>query len=138
MSDIDEAQQALQEARSIAVIGFSRQPGKAAHDIPVLMKRYGYDVMGINPGAVPEAGGISVVASVEDVRGPIDILNVFRPSDETDAIIDAALERRKVIGDVKCIWLQLGIISRNGRMKCAQAGVRYVDDTCIYVVKAGM
>ncbi len=78
---------------------------------------------------------IPVVASIADVPFAIDILNVFRPSADTDAIIDEALARRATRGDVRCIWLQLGITSKQGAAKCAAAGVTYIDDTCIYVVQ---
>ena len=125
----------LRSARSIAVVGLSKNPGKSAHDIPQLLPQWGYDVVGLNPSATPAVGSIPVVASISEVPFAIDILNVFRPSSDTDAIIDEALARHATRGDVQCIWLQLGITSRYGAEKCAAAGVTYIDDTCIYVVQ---
>lgn len=125
----------LKSSRTIAVVGLSKNPGKSAHDIPQLLPQWGYDVVGVNPSATPAVGSIPVVASIADVPFAIDILNVFRPSADTDAIIDEALARRATRGDVSCIWLQLGITSRQGAAKCAAAGVTYIDDTCIYVVQ---
>lgn len=125
----------LRQSRNIAVIGLSKTPGKSAHDIPQLLPQWGYNVVGINPTAVPNVGAIPVVASINDVTMDIDILNVFRPSADTDAIIDAALKRKAQRGDVHCIWLQLGITSKYGAEKCAEAGVTYIEDTCIYVVQ---
>ena len=126
---------ALKAARTIAVVGLSRSPGKPAHDIPLYMAGRGYDVIGVNPGAVPSVGPVHVVASIQDVPNTIDILNVFRPSSDTDAIIDEAIERHNQRGDVSCIWLQSGITSREGAAKCAAAGITYIDDTCIYVIQ---
>jgi predicted CoA-binding protein len=60
---------------------------------------------------------------------------VFRPTSDTDAIIDQAIQRHADRGDVSCIWLQSGITSREGARKCAEAGITYIDDTCIYVVR---
>lgn len=117
------------------MVGLSKTPGKSAHDIPQLLPQWGYNVMGVNPTATPNVGVIPVVATIKEVTMDIDILNVFRPSSDTDAIIDEALQRRKQRGDVHCIWLQLGITSKHGAEKCAEAGVAYIEDTCIYVVQ---
>lgn len=134
-NELQRAINVLKSSRTIAVVGLSKNPGKSAHDIPQLLPQWGYDVVGVNPSAVPAVGSILVVASIADVPFTIDILNVFRPSVDTDAIIDEALARRATRGDVNCIWLQLGITSMYGAEKCAAAGVTYIDDTCIYVVQ---
>ena len=134
-NELQRAITVLKSSRTIALVGLSKNPGKSAHDIPQLLPQWGYDVVGVNPSAVPAVGSIPVVASIADVPFTIDILNVFRPSADTDAIIDEALARRATRGDVNCIWLQLGITSMHGADKCAAAGVTYIDDTCIYVVQ---
>lgn len=134
-NELQRAINVLNSSRTIAVVGLSKNPGKSAHDIPQLLPQWGYDVVGVNPSAIPAVGSIPVVASIADVPFTIDILNVFRPSADTDAIIDEALARRATRGDVSCIWLQLGITSKHGADKCAAAGVTYIDDTCIYVIQ---
>lgn len=132
---LDLAIATLRSSKNIAVVGLSKNPGKSAHDIPQLLPQWGYTVVGVNPSAVPGVGQIPVVGRIDEVEMDIDILNVFRPSSDTDAIIDQALERRARRGDVRCIWLQLGITSMKGAEKCAAAGVTYIEDTCIYVVQ---
>lgn len=132
---LDLAISTLRNAKTIAVVGLSRSPGKPAHDIPLYMAAQGWQVMGINPGAVPAVDNVAVVEHINDVPFPIDILNVFRPSSDTDAIIDQAIARHYERGDISCIWLQSGITSREGAMKCAAAGITYIDDTCIYVIR---
>lgn len=134
-NELQRAINVLNSSHTIAVVGLSKNPGKSAHDIPQLLPQWGYDVVGVNPTAIPAVGSIPVVASIADVPFTIDILNVFRPSADTDAIIDEALARRATRGDVSCIWLQLGITSKHGADKCAAAGVTYIDDTCIYVIQ---
>lgn len=134
----DELQLAIKTLKSsinIAVVGYSRYPGKPAHDIPVLLSNRGYNIVGVNPSAPSVIAGIDVVGGIHEVEFEIDILNVFRPSSDTDAIIDEALARRERDGDVFCIWLQEGITSREGAKKCADAGVIYIEDTCIFVVQ---
>ncbi len=125
----------LKSSINLAVVGMSRYPGKPAHDIPVLLSNKGYNIIGINPSAPSSIAGIEVVGGIHEVEFEIDILNVFRPSSDTDAIIDEALARRDRDGDVHCIWLQEGITSREGAQKCEEAGVIYIEDTCIYVIQ---
>ncbi|MCX6140526.1 MAG: CoA-binding protein [Candidatus Kapabacteria bacterium] len=125
----------LRSAKNFAVVGLSRSPGKSAHDIPMFMAREGYNIIGVNPFATPAVESVPVVESLLDVPAAIDIVNVFRPSEDTDAIIDAALERNIQRGDVSCIWLQQGITSKHGATKCAAAGITYIEDTCIYVIR---
>lgn len=132
---LDLAIATLRSSKNIAVVGLSKKEGRPAHDIPLMLPQWGYNVVGVNPSAVPSVDPVPVVGSIDDVEMDIDILNVFRPSSDTDAIIDQALERRARRGDVLCIWLQLGITSMKGAEKCAAAGVTYIEDTCIYVVQ---
>jgi predicted CoA-binding protein len=126
--------EALRSSTNIAVVGLSRHPGKAAHDIPILLSGRQYNVVGVNPNAGPEISGLTNVERIVDVELEIDILNVFRPSADTDVIIDEAIERNDLIGDISCIWLQEGITSHHGAEKCAEAGIAYLEDACIYVV----
>lgn len=135
-SSLETAIQILGSARNIAVVGLSRSPGKPAHDIPLFLAARGYDVVGVNPFATPQVGDVHVVPSLDDVNIPIDILNVFRPSADTDAIIETAIIRHQQRGDISCIWLQQGITSTYGAQRCAEAGITYIEDTCIYVVHA--
>lgn len=128
-----EAAEILRSARTIAVYGLSATPGKPAHDIPMRLAMDGYTVVGINP-AVTSVEGIRCYASLDEVEEQIDILNVFRRSEVCDAIVDEAITRARRRGDPQCVWLQSGITTAEGALRCAAAGLRYVEDTCIYVV----
>ena len=133
-STLEKAISALRTSTNIAVVGLSRYPGKPAHDIPMLLSRRGYNIVGVNPHAAGVIEGITVYTDLLEVPFEIDIVNVFRPSHDADAVIDAALDRHDVEGDVSTIWLQEGIVSRQGAEKCAEAGITYIEDACIYVV----
>ena len=133
-ASLDTAIQTLKDSTNISVVGLSRYPGKAAHDIPLLLSRQRYNVVGVNPNANVAIDGVDVYETILEVPMEIDIVNVFRPSSDADAVIDAALERHEAEGDVSCIWLQEGIVSQHGAKKCEEAGITYVEDTCIYVV----
>lgn len=122
-------------ARNIAVVGLSRDSSKEAHQIPMDLSRAGYEVVGVNPFAVPDVDGVQVVVGISEVPFQIDIVNVFRPSSDTDAIIDEAIQRHQLQGDVACVWLQLGITSEYGAERCSAAGIAYIEDTCIKVIQ---
>jgi len=112
----------------ITVVGCSTTPGKAAHDIPKYLIDHGYDVVPVNPFA-EEIFDRTTYDSLADVPGPIDVVDVFRPSDEVAGIVDAAIER----GDVDVIWTQLGIVDDDAAQRARDAGMVVVQDRCMKV-----
>jgi predicted CoA-binding protein len=125
------AQEILAQARTIAVVGASRHAYKEAHAVPLQIQRHGWRVIPVNP-AVDEVWGERAYPSLADLPEQVDFVNVFRPSaDATDVV-------RQVI-DTKvapAVWLQLGIFSPEGRLLAEAAGIDYVEDTCLAVVRA--
>ncbi|MCU4750870.1 CoA-binding protein [Halobacteria archaeon AArc-curdl1] len=114
---------------TIAVVGCSTTPGKAAHDVPKYLLDHGYDVRPVNPFA-EEILGRATVDSLEDLEGtPVDIVCIFRPSDEVSGIVDATLER----DDVSVIWTQLGIRDDEAAARAIDAGLTVVQDRCIKI-----
>jgi len=113
---------------TIAVVGCSSSPGKAAHDIPKYMLDQGYDVIPVNPFA-DEIFGREAVDSLADVDAEIDLVDVFRPSDEVPGIVDAMLDR----DDVQAVWLQLGITDDESGRRVEESGRRFVQDRCLKV-----
>lgn len=124
----DEQISQILEYETIAVVGCSATPGKAAHDVPKYLLDHGYDVIPVNPNA-DEIFGIEAYDSLEEVPDGVDVVNVFRPSDQTGPIVDAAAER----GDVKAIWLQLGIRNDDAGERAEAAGKLFVQNRCIKV-----
>ncbi|WP_248515897.1 CoA-binding protein [Salinarchaeum laminariae] len=112
----------------IAVVGCSTSPGKAAHDIPKYLIEQGYDVVPVNPFA-DEIFGREAYDSLTDVPGDVEIVDVFRPSDEVAGIVDQALER----GDVDVIWTQLDIRDDDAAERARDAGIVVVQDRCMKV-----
>lgn len=125
VTDDDELRSILEYDR-VAVVGCSSTPGKDAHDIPSYLDRQGYDIIPVNPYA-DEILGREVYDSLEAVPGDIDIVEVFRPSEEVSGIVDSALDRE----DVEVIWLQLGIHDDEAVERAEQAGKRVVQDRCM-------
>ena len=124
------AEQILREASTIAVVGASRYPVKVTHTVPRQILRHGWNVIPVNP-AMTELWDITCYPSLAEVPVPIDLVNVFRPTaDAPDVARQAA-----AVG-AKALWLQQGIMSAEARAIAEAAGMDYVEDQCIAVVRA--
>jgi hypothetical protein len=128
----DETLRELLDADTIAVVGCSRTPGKAAHDIPAYLQDRGYHVIPINPYA-DEILGETAYDSVTDVREEIDLVDVFRPSEETPGVVDEVVDRHETAGDAGAVWLQLGIRSDEAAARAEAAGLDFVQDRCLKI-----
>ena len=115
----------LARSRTIAVVGFSATPGKAAHDAPMELVRRGFDVIPVNP-RVTEIAGIATVPDLASIDRHVDLVDVFRPAEETPAVAEQAA----AIG-AGGLWLQLGIVSSAARAIAKAAGMDYVEDQCV-------
>lgn len=123
----DELREIL-ELDTIAVVGCSATPEKDAHSIPKFMRKRGYEIVPINPYA-NGIFGVEPYDSLSAVEETVDIVDVFRPSDEVSAIADEAIER----DDVEVVWTQLGIADPEAGERIEAAGKRYVEDRCLKV-----
>ncbi|TKR27817.1 CoA-binding protein [Natronomonas salsuginis] len=124
----DDELREIFELETIAVVGCSATPHKQAHAIPKFMRDRGYEIIPINPYA-DEIFGVEPYDSLSDVEAEIDIVDIFRPSDEVAEIADEAIER----DDVKVVWTQLGIRDREAGERVEAADKRYVEDRCLKV-----
>lgn len=113
---------------TIAVVGCSTTPGKAAHDVPAYLRDQGYQIVPVNPFA-DQILGEEAHDSLADVPGEIDVVDVFRPSEEVEGIVDETLER----DDVTAVWLQLGIEDDDAARRAEDAGLTVVQDRCMKV-----
>ncbi|MDR5672895.1 putative CoA-binding protein [Halalkaliarchaeum sp. AArc-CO] len=117
---------------TIAVVGCSTTPGKAAHDVPRYLQSQGYRIFPVNPFA-DEILGEATFDSLSAVSEEVDLVEVFRPSDEVPRIVEELLERRETRGDAGILWLQLGIQHDDAVRRAEEAGVRVVQDRCLKV-----
>jgi uncharacterized protein len=124
VTDIDRL---LGEARTIAVVGISQDPAKAAHAVPAAVQASGYRIVPVSPRP-GEVLGEPIRAALADVEEPVDIVNVFRPAAEAPEIARQAVE-----AGARAVWLQLGIVSPEARAIAEGAGLDYVEDRCISV-----
>ncbi|WP_394742794.1 CoA-binding protein [Natronococcus roseus] len=122
----DDELRGILELERVAVIGASTDYEKAAHIVPAFLQRKGYEIVPVNPYA-EEVFGRPAYASLSDVETGIDIVQIFRPSDEVDDIVDAVLER----DDVQAVWMQLGISNETATRRAERAGIKVVQDRCM-------
>ncbi len=118
----------LASAKTIAVVGASRDPSKAGGSVPEGLQRRGFRIIPINPYA-DTLFGERVYRSLLEVPEKIDIVDVFRPSADTPEIA-----RQAVAVGARALWLQLDIRSPEARRIAESAGLEYVEDECTAVV----
>lgn len=126
--ETDDGLREILQLETIAVVGCSATPGKPAHDVPKFMRGKGYKIIPVNPFA-DEIFGIEPYDSLSDVEEDVDIVDIFRPSEEVPGIADAAIGR----DDVEVVWAQLGIKNPEAGKKVEAAGKRYVEDRCLKI-----
>jgi predicted CoA-binding protein len=125
-----DPREVLERASVIAVVGASRHPHKAAHSVPAQMRMAGYRVIPVNPFA-DRLFGERVYRRLSDIPEPVDVVNVFRPSDQAPEVV-----REAVAIGAKAVWLQLGISSAEARAIAEETGIDYVENRCIAVERA--
>ena len=126
----------LREARVIAVVGASRNPAKDAHSVPAYLKERGYRIVPVNPTAdeiLGEKAYPSLLDLPDDIVRELDVVNVFRPPEEADSIVDQVAELRRRHGRPWAIWFQLGTSTRSAVEKARSMGLIVVDNKCMRV-----
>ncbi len=114
----------LATPQRIAVVGCSPDRHRDSNEIAALLMKKGHTVMPVNPNAA-EILGQRCYASLHDVPQPIDMVDVFRRSDQAGTVVDEAI----AVG-AKIVWLQLGVIDAAAAQRAQQAGLLVVMDRC--------
>lgn len=128
----DDAIRDVLHLDSVAVVGCSTTAGKAAHEIPAYLQRHGYEIHPVNPYADTVLDR-PAVDSLGDVEADIDLVNVFRPSEEVAGIVEQTLDRHDERGDIEAIWLQLGITDDEALADAEAAGLTTIQDRCMKI-----
>lgn len=117
----------LERTRTIAVIGMSDKPDRPSHYVAQFMRERGYTIIPVNP-RYREIDGMKCYASLRDIPGPVDMVNVFRRPDDIPPIAEDAV----AIG-ASSLWIQLGLVSETAEAIAEAAGLEVVMDQCIKV-----
>jgi predicted CoA-binding protein len=103
----------------------SQHPGKAAHGVPRYLSENGYDITPVNPNA-DQILGKKCLDSISEVQEEIDIVDIFRPSEQVMPIIEEAIKKKP-----KVIWLQEGIHNQEAEELARKAGIQVVFNRCM-------
>ncbi len=114
----------IDECRVIAVVGLSSNPMRASHGVAGYMKRQGYRVIPVNPNET-EVHGERAYMTLSDVPEKIELVDVFRRSEEAGAVVDEAIK----IG-ARAVWLQEGVIDEAAAKRALDAGLMVVMNRC--------
>ena len=122
---MDRVADILRDTKRIAVVGLSDKPARPSFGVAQFLIAKGYDVTGVNPALAGQTVlGRPVVATL-DQAGPLDMVDVFRASDQAGAVVDEAV----ALG-ARTVWLQLGVVDYEAAARAEAAGVRVVVDRC--------
>ncbi|AFU58526.1 MAG: CoA-binding protein [Nitrososphaera sp.] len=114
------------DLKNIAVVGMSKNEGKAAHYVPKYLIDHGYNVIPVNPTA-SEIQGRKSYPSVSSVPHKVDIVDIFRPSEDVPAVVEDALKKE----GIKVIWMQEGIYSKEAERMAKEKGIEVVYNRCM-------
>ncbi|MBI1418914.1 MAG: CoA-binding protein [Limimaricola sp.] len=118
----------LTETRLIALVGASANPARPSHGVMRFLQSKGYRVIPVNPGlAGQDLLGEAVYASVAEVPQEVDMVDIFRASDAVPGVVTAALARWP---GLRTVWMQLGVVSKEGAEIARARGVTVVQDRC--------
>ncbi len=123
-SDSKVIKKILDECKTIAVVGLSSGPFRPSNGVAAFMQKKGYKIIPVNPNETIVLGE-KAVASLSDVTEKVDLVDIFRRSDEAGKAVDEAIE----IG-AKAVWLQEGVIDEKAVKRAADAGLLVVMDRC--------
>lgn len=123
----DAVRSILESARTIAIVGASSKPDRASHGIMKMLMGAGYHCIPVNPHE-STVHGQPAYATLMEIPGRVDIVNVFRRAEHTPAIAQEA-----VAIHAKVLWLQFGISNQEAAMIARNAGLTVIMDNCIGV-----
>lgn len=120
----------LESYQRIAMVGLSSNPFRPSHFAAIYMLSHGYDVTPVNPRE-KEVLGRRAYASLRDVPGPVEIVDIFREIAAVPGIVEDAITM-----GAKVIWMQLGVIHEAAAERARQAGLEVVMDRCVKIEHA--
>jgi predicted CoA-binding protein len=125
----EELRDLLARARTIAVVGIKASPEEDAHRVPAYLQRAGYRIVPVSP-KLDRVLGEPAVASLRDVREPVDLVDLFRAPQHVPAHVDEILAMSP---RPRAVWMQLGIRHEESARRLEAAGIAVVEDRCIMV-----
>ncbi len=118
----------LTRTKRVAIVGVSSNPVRASYFVARYLGLRGYDVVPVNPGLAGQSLlGATVVGSLSEIEGPVDMVDIFRRSEAVPAIVDEALA---LFPDLGTIWMQIGVEHAQAAELAQARGVDVVQNRC--------
>jgi uncharacterized protein len=114
--------------KNVAVVGMSNTDGKPANFVPKYLMANGYNVIPVNP-TTTEVLGRKSYANVSEIPEDVDIVDVFRRSEDVPPVVDDAIKKKRI----KVIWMQLGIHNEDAERKAKENGMDVIYNRCMKV-----
>jgi len=124
-SHTDEEIKQIFALRKIAVVGMSKHSNKAAHFVPKYLSEQGFDITPINP-TTNEILGKKCYPNISSIQHPIDVIDIFRPSEQVLSVIQDAIKKKP-----KVIWLQEGIHNVEAEKLAMKEGIIVIFNRCM-------
>ncbi|MCC6544833.1 MAG: CoA-binding protein [Nitrospirae bacterium] len=121
----EDIERILKTAKTIAVVGISNKLGRPSLTVANYLKSQGYDIIPVNP-TITEVLGEKCYPDLESFPGDIDVVDIFRKSQDTMPIVESAIRK-----GVKAVWMQEGIVNEEAAQKARKAGLMVVMDRCM-------
>ncbi len=128
--DVGQINHLLDSARTIALVGLSSDRQKASFFVAGYLKDEGYRIVPVNPKADIILGE-KVYPDVASIPFPVDIVDIFRPAQEIDGIVDQAIARKEKGIDSPAIWMQLRLVNLAAAERSLAAGLTTIVDKCV-------
>ena len=126
--DAEQIKYLLQDARTVAVVGLSDRPYRTSHAIARALQGFGFKIFPVNPNLTGPVLGEEPYAKVEEIREPVDIVDVFRSSEKVMPVA-----RDAVAAGVRALWMQSGVVNEEAAAYAEEHGLVVVMDRCIKV-----
>ncbi len=128
--DVAQINRLLDTAKTIALVGLSSDRQKASYFVAGYLKDEGYRVVPVNPKADTILGE-KVYPDVASIPFPVDIIDIFRPPQDVDEIVDQTIARKQKGIDSPAIWMQLRIFNQPAAERAVAAGLTVIADKCV-------
>jgi predicted CoA-binding protein len=120
-------QKILKNARTIAVVGLSDNPSRPSYDVASFLQSKGFKIIPVNP-KIEAALGEKSFPDLSSVPGSIDVVDIFRRSEDVGPVVAEAIER-----GARAVWMQLGIVNDEAADRASEAGLDVVMDRCMKI-----
>ena len=133
---MDAAVHKALSAKTIAVVGLSKDPSKPSHEVASYLQANGFRIIPINPTAdfiLGEKSYRSLLDLPEDIKRQLDVIDIFRRPEDVPMVVEEAIKIHLDYLRPSVVWMQLGIISETAAKMARDAGMKVVMDRCMKI-----